>query len=138
MVTDTTEGRITVSWVNETRHYPLTTIEEIIRSPYDPSKPSPYLSAKELTGNPEPTTSGVSLKNDYPNLKLLPVSIIAFGLSWDYFKRASDLSSAGFENTRETVLGAVFIGAGIVNAIISFQSVEVKASANNLSLSYRF
>ncbi len=141
MVTDTTEGRITVKFINETHHYPLNTIAEVIKSTYDPTKPSPYFPAEQVEANPELGAVGINAGREYPNLKLLPISIIAFGLSYDFFQTASDIGDSPDPNgikSRKTILGIICLGAGIANAVISFQSVEVKATPNSLTLSYRF
>lgn len=77
----------------------------------------------------------------HPNLKLLPLSIVAFGLSWDYFTQASDLADipgAESDKTRKTILGVAFLAAGIANTAISLQTVEVKASPSSIAIAYKF
>lgn len=81
----------------------------------------------------------------YPNIILLPISVIAFGLAWDYFEDVSILqkykspsSEWKSAKTRKTILGVAFALAGVVNTIIAFEKVEVKVSPNSLSFVYHF
>jgi len=88
----------------------------------------------------------------YPNIILLPISVIAFGLAWDYFEDVSQLSETidqfqklkldtsklESSKTRKTILGVAFALAGVVNTIIAFEKVEVKVSPNSLSFVYHF
>jgi hypothetical protein len=91
---------------------------------------------------------------EYPNLKLLPISVLSIALSVDYLMDANkidediddikkiypkqDVSSMEGERNRKRLLGITFSLVGLVNTLISIQSVEVSASPNSLSVSYRF
>lgn len=89
---------------------------------------------------------------EYPNMNLLPLSIVCFALGWDFLASAKDYSDAIEElnkyniiNTelksdknRKTIVGVLLVSAGIANTIISFQSVEVKVSLNSVTLNYNF
>ena len=84
-----------------------------------------------------------------PNLKLLPISVIAFGLTWDFLARASDAGKAIDEinkrppdvrgdtsdlealRTRTTILGIACGVAGIINIIITVSPVEVTATSSS-------
>jgi len=88
----------------------------------------------------------------YPNIRLLPLSIVAFGLAWDYYsdvsqlnesidffnKYKADVSALETARTRKTILGTAFLIAGIYNLFVSFDRVEVNATQNSLSVMYRF
>ncbi|APF16979.1 hypothetical protein Calab_1516 [Caldithrix abyssi DSM 13497] len=107
-----------------------------------------------------------SQTESYPNFKLITLSIVSFALSYDYFKEANNIqkfinfndflirSYIGDEKLekeyldliddlksqkkRKQIIGTVFMASGIINAIISFKKVQIKASPQSLSLSYRF
>jgi len=157
-VTDTTDGKITVKYLATTRHFPLSTIDAITKADYDYTQPSPYYTSEQFMNDPlaqvHPAPTGITgaVIVTRPNLKLLPLSLLAVGLSWDYFAQASDLgdlidatskfggdtSELESAHTRKTILGVTFLAAGIVNAYISLQSVEIKASPNSIAIAYKF
>jgi len=119
-------------------------ILKIISIPFNPDVKSEVIEASPLLKQ--------SSNTKYPNLKLLPISVIAFALAWDYGSQINDISKSiksakenGWpynylesQRTRKRILFVGFIAAGIANAIISFQSVEVSATSNKISLTYRF
>ncbi len=85
----------------------------------------------------------------YPNIKLLPISFIAFALSYDYLKDANELQdnidklsdppkSLKRKKTRLTSMGTIFLVSGIINTFISFNRIELYAEPNELWLSYKF
>lgn len=97
----------------------------------------------------------IDAKNEpkYPNMILLPVSLIAFALTYDSFMAASDLSKSIDEykdipevdtgdlesqRTRKIIVGSVYLIAGIFNTFICFRTIEVSAKNNSLTLSYKF
>src|SRR5208283_4621215 len=176
-VIDTTaSGFLRVQTKERIRRIPIKNIMGIRISQYDPNEspefipfnghlpdslamiPFPFLS-KAPTDSVESTNIGNELQNsnsvnpsvsrDYPNMKFLPISILSFGLAWDYFAQTSDLGNAidqakklnpntdtsnlESQQPRKTILGVTFIAVGVINAIISFEVVEVKASPNSLS-----
>jgi hypothetical protein len=95
-----------------------------------------------------------------PNLKLLPISIIAFGLTWDFFADASDIGDSIEQinkanaqlpadlradtshlqavKTRKTVLGIACAVVGVINTFVSLSPVEIKATSNSLTVNYNF
>ena len=81
-------------------------------------------------------TSNQSGEYKYPNLKLLPISVIAFTLSWSYFDGVSELPKK--YKTKRIIQGSLFLAAGVVNLLISFKQVEVTSRNNMISLNYRF
>lgn len=73
---------------------------------------------------------------EYPNLKIIPISIISFAFSWDYYATAS--ISGEKEKTRRNAIATMFLAAGILNTVFAFEKVEVTIAPNQLSLNYNF
>lgn len=71
----------------------------------------------------------------YPNTKLLPMSLIAFGFSYYYLSSAGDLPT---KKDRVIVPGIFCLAAGVVNLVFVFERVEVRTDGKNLELSYVF
>jgi len=84
---------------------------------------------------------------------LFPVSLIAFGLSYDMFAEASDLDDdiTEFKNSnisipprlnsrkdRKQVLGAVFALAGAINLYLMFEDSGLSVTPGGVSYSHRF
>lgn len=134
----------------------LSRIDSVVRKPFDKYKPSGienennFPSQSETRLFQEPVQPPRSLS--YPNIILLPVSILSFGLAWDYFEQVDDIgetidnfkkvqsntSSLETTKSRKTILGIGFLIVGVLNTVISLQSVEVNASENSIKLSYKF
>jgi hypothetical protein len=88
----------------------------------------------------------------YPNINLLPVSIISFALAYDNFSEISQLDKAidnfkilkldtsELESTKgkKMLLGGIFILIGVANLGFVAQEVEIKAMHNSLSIVYNF
>ncbi len=107
-----------------------------------------------------------SVIDDYPNFKFITLSIVSFVLGYDYFKQSNNIQKTiNFndymiknstlddksknqyldlienlknEKERKQLIGAILITSGIINAIISFKKVQVKATTQKLTLSYKF
>ena len=95
-----------------------------------------------------------SYANEFSNLKLLPVSIIAGMLSYDYFEAAndisdsiskqkdidpnSDVSNLESRKSRARFFAFGFAIVGVVNAVFAFTPVNVEVSKNSVNLSYNF
>ncbi|MGD9899909.1 MAG: hypothetical protein AB7T22_12360 [Calditrichaceae bacterium] len=101
-------------------------------------------------------------KYEYPHLKLISLSIVAFGISYDCFKRAgeiddkieilkedqldiagesnpnADYSTLRSEKSRKNLLGYTFLIAGVVNTYFALEKVRVTAEPAKLGLSYQF
>ncbi len=99
---------------------------------------------------------------EYPNLKLITFSLVAFGLSYNCFKRAgevddeieilkydqvdiagepdpkADYSTLRSEKSRNKLLGYTFLVAGVVNTYFALERVKVTAEPAKLGLSYQF
>ncbi len=167
-VIETTESKIKVSTSINERTFPRITIEKIVSKPYDPDKPTivqnqdgsfqsldttravtpdelqSYISVPKVTGQELTTT--------HPNIYLLPMSVVALGLAWDYFqdvsqlnqsidsykKSNSDTSEMESARNRKTVLGITFLAAGVINTVFALKTVEVKATSSSLGLVYHF
>lgn len=87
------------------------------------------------------------------NLPLLSVSLLSFGLAYDYFVQVSDLGDLiddleriGYNNTgelksmktRKTFVGVFGIVAGLVTLSYSFENVEVNSSYNQVNFKFKF
>lgn len=89
----------------------------------------------------------------YPNLKFLPISLALFTLSYDNFQSYSDLkkeikelnendinipSSLKETKTRKSIVGYFCLFAGLWNATISFEKVELFIEYNQVEVNYKF
>ncbi|MCX6151476.1 MAG: hypothetical protein NTX22_13175 [Ignavibacteriales bacterium] len=113
---------------------------------------------KSLLQNSNNELSKQTIK-EYPRLPLLTVGCLGFIGAYHFIKKASDKSDAinalnglkglipntkidtdELENDRDwAIIGGVVCGvAGVVFSIVALQSVEVKISQNQISLSYNF
>ena len=157
-VIDTTSNIVFTLSNGGIREWPRSSIQKILWSPFDTTKPSTYINSSQFliaSSYSEHTNSPMSsnqTSNEYPNRKFLFISVIAFGLAWDYFQTANNLSDAietykklnidySFlenERARKSNLGFVFAAAGIVNMIVCLEPVEISAGKNSISLSYKF
>lgn len=94
-------------------------------------------------------------KYEQPYIPLLAISIVSFVLAWDSFSSASDIqkeidslnkfvsnkadvSELETSKTRKSIVGVTCFVAGVITALFSFKSVEVKTTLQSISLSYRF
>jgi hypothetical protein len=114
IVIDTVNNRVRVKTSEGEKLFPITTIDEIIKSPFEPSQPTYVVETdgserpfKRVDQRPESeirsttkSTNGSEKVYAYPNSILLPVSAIALGLAWDYFGQASDIQSSIDSNNK--------------------------------------
>ena len=127
------------------------TILRIVEKPFDPNIETEVIKASEdftLSDSDKPPT----IKKEFPNLILLPVSVLSFLLSWDYFSQASDIQNTidvfkdlggdtdelESTKTRKTIIGVGCAAIGVVSAIIAFTPKEIRISSNQISLNYHF
>ncbi len=96
---------------------------------------------------------------DYPHFRLLPVSVIAFTLSWDYFKTVADINETIKEiekaneypgsiqqstgelkrvRFRKVIMGSFFSLAGLINIYFSLERIEVETKVNYIGLRWKF
>lgn len=87
---------------------------------------------------------------EQPNLKLLPVSVIAFLLAYDNLYEIKDLNDridtlsgkqkrdAKEERTRKLVLGVTFLMTGAINTLIAFERVEIQVDMDSFGVGYKF
>ncbi|MDP1675676.1 MAG: hypothetical protein Q8L88_02330 [Bacteroidota bacterium] len=143
-----------------TRRFAFGSVEKIVPIPFDSLLESGYERWEEFTAltptqKPnEPVIRKRGAKYEYPNLKLIPVTVISFALAIDYFTEASDIqssidklkesipngdySSVESQKSRKQLIGGVCVAAGIINLIFSLERVEIRTDGQQLSLSYTF
>ncbi|MBW7888130.1 MAG: hypothetical protein H3C35_07195 [Bacteroidetes bacterium] len=175
IVVDTVGTKIVINTSEGQKNLPLTTIDAIIISEFNPLKDTYLINpdgstktlkrfeqpdgAKTQISKPEFATKGnIPKKYSYPKIYLIPVSIITFGLAWDYFVQIGDIqdvidlqnkleeqtkikidnSALISQKSRKTILAITFLTAGIVNTIFAFEKVEIIATNNSVGLSYKF
>lgn len=100
-----------------------------------------------------------------PNIHLLAVSALSFGLAWEFFTRAGEYqdvidfnndlanvfntafnttniraNNSGLETakTRMIILGIVSIGAGLATTVYALKQIEIKSNGASLSIAYNF
>jgi hypothetical protein len=133
----------------ETNNYGTEQKIFIERFPYDELSPTSKDSL--LT---KPFSISPRIQYSYPNLYLLPVSILAFGLSFDYFYTASEYQDIldastpasqkilGFDykkaKLRKQILGSIFLATGISLLPFTFERVEIRTDGQHLALIYSF
>ena len=77
---------------------------------------------------------------DYPNIKLLPISFIAFGTGYDFFCQYNDLRDLKItkDQNRKLALGIICTIAGIINTYIALDSVYIETKVNYIGLRWKF
>jgi glutaredoxin len=150
-VADTSESKVHIVTSTGIRTFPLVVIDKIVTGSYDPKRPTIVQnqdgtmqtldSAKVLTHeqiqaiiNASPLP-GELTSTTYPNIYLLPVSAIAFGLTYIEFKLQLE---SGDWKPEPTILGTTFLVAGIVNTVFALKTVEVRATSNSVGMIYHF
>lgn len=84
----------------------------------------------------------------YPNLFLLPVSFIAFALTYDAigdWEKLNDIINVSdsidnlkSQRTKYYILGAMYFIAGVVNTKFAFEKVRISPGKNGVQLTYNF
>jgi len=89
-------------------------------------------------------------KIDFP---LLTISLLSFGLAYDFFSQVSDISDLitefnriGIRNTgnlegektRKTILGILSLVAGTVSFLASWETIQIEARYNQINFKYNF
>jgi|GEM_PF-2512513 len=153
VVKDTLDNKLVIIANGREYFYDLSVVLKIDLKEYNPSMRTELISISEELGNKVDMVQNDTQKYEkYPNLILLPISFISFGLAWDYFEDISQLNESienfnklkfdteELESTkrRKTILGVTFLVAGLVNTIISFHELEIIAKNNSIGLSYKF
>ena len=175
LVRDTTNNHITVETSERPRRYSLKIVELIIKKPYYRSRETEYYQNEERIFSQPPTLAQEPVqekeiikpsippirygtKRTYPNLYFLPISMVAVGLSIDYFLDATDLTDEieRFEEenqflplaqqtdvspfkstrTRKIIFGIVSLVGGVATFVFSLQSevVQVQVSHNSIDM----
>jgi hypothetical protein len=137
-ILDTVDNHLRVKKINgEVWSYPLLSIYKIDRYAADTTRGSTFEKG-EIPAEMEAAGASKIRENfTYPNTRLIPISLIAFGLSYDLFFSAKDLHPDG-EKHRAIVPGVLFLAAGVVNLVFVFEKVEVQTDAEKVKLSYTF
>ena len=171
-VTDTTDGYIRIKLVPTSfRTFPLSAVEKLDPVKFDSLYESGFGRWKDLdpivsapSQKPsEPVIRKRGAKYEYPNLKLIPVSIISFAFCYDYFSSASNLTETtppitgvaaidaaakdaankanetiSSTKSRYNIIGAMFLAAGIINTVFVFEKIEIKTDGQQLTMAYIF
>lgn len=175
VVTDTiliaNEPVITIKGKGFVARYKLSDVETIRKSSFDLTEfPSisnqdqlpekqvlPRIQIDEAAAPRDSVVSSKSMATESrPNLKLLPISVLAFGLTWDFFARASDAGNAIDEinklppalrpdtsdlealRSRRTILGIACAVVGVINTVIAVLPVQIRANSSSVTVSYNF
>ena len=131
------------------RLMPLSIILRVEKNKYELGWES---TIEDFSDNRTPQRLKPRVVYSYPNVKLLPISVIAIGLSIDYLSDAStiqktiDMLEAGKgdagdykkQKTRKQIVGGVFLAAGLVNLFFVFEKVKVRTDGQQVMLSYAF
>ena len=133
---DTVAGIVTFRGTNKTIRIPVGDMAAIEVAQYDPNASSTLES---------PAVQRAASSSKPTNLSLLPVGILAFALSWDYFSQAADIdktladydklkldtSTLRSSRDRKTAIAVVSLLAGIVSTYLGFQSDMPNQSADS-------
>lgn len=180
-IADTTGKLLLVKYNGLIRRVPLENVLFIESKAYDADELS-FLEKFDLTAMAFDTTSPLALrlspavrqqlrdelamqklesakKYERPNLKLLPISVVAAAVAVDMFIDADDLGDA-IENlrkyggdtelqselqsqlesqkNRKIIIGGICAAASLINLYFALQEVEVKGGPNSITISYNF
>ncbi len=143
MVKDTIDRRINVVIEDSLKSFPLSTVYQIVKRPYDSTSKmvienfSPPKTMNDITeGNDIPWKKDIpeklNVKYEYRNMKFLPVAGVAFVLSYYNYKwsNTSDKDAKIFH----VAMGTFFLLAGIADVWISLTPVEISGTSESLSL----
>jgi len=153
-VKDTIDNRITVIATTGERHFPLTTIDKIVRTPYEPEKGSIISNWNAESSAEHELLKSIEPQKEWPNVKLLPVGLLTLALSWHFLSEASDqgdeiddlkkafpsadVGRAESRKDRFVIMGVVAAAAGVLTTYISLKPVEINASPIGLKILYNF
>jgi hypothetical protein len=115
--------------------FPLSDILKIEHGPVDTTRASTFQKIESPSGMDMLSTMKAKQNFIYPNTKLIPISLIAFGFSYYYLSSAGDLST---KKDRVIVPGVLCLAAGVVNLVFVFEKVEVQMDGEKINLSYAF
>jgi hypothetical protein len=128
-------------------------VEKIIYTPVDIKEPSVISSSINNAMRFENNTNSEIAKNySTPNLKLLPISLLAGLLVYDYFSDAGDIQDQidayaklklntddlDSKKSRKTIMGITCVVVAVINTVISFQHVEIEANQDKVALNYKY
>lgn len=118
-----------------------------------------WRTSSKATNNSKPKPQEVTRNNNAPvythkiDFPLFTISLLSFGLAYDFFAQVSDLSDLisefhkiGIKNTsnlegektRKTILGVLSIVAGTVSFISSWETIQIEGGYNKINLKYKF
>lgn len=158
-ILDTVDNVLRVKQVNGViRLHPLNNIYRINRFVADTTIESSFVEVakeSEVASMMNMRAASKEKKNfTYPNLILLPLSLVATAVAIDYFGQATDNQNeidarkkiapngdyGSLEDVvmRKKTIAYFFIGAGVLNAVFAVLPVEVRITPNEVKLSYAF
>lgn len=173
LVIDTVDNIINVITPKETLQFKLNAVEKINKTLYDPFATmiiSNTLSNESLIDTVRRDSLinifkmkqlgyEINTKKEFSNLKYLPFSFLAFGLSWDFFEDVSLMNKKimpYYKNrelpkderiqfdeykairARKYILGSAFFIAGIFDLFYSIIPVDVQIEPDEIKVSYNF
>jgi endonuclease YncB( thermonuclease family) len=118
-----------------------------------------WRNSSKVLDKSEPKTDNVAWNNipstvvhkiDFP---LLSISLLSFGLAYDFFVQVSDISdlidafhkigipntgNLESEKTRKTILGVLSLFAGTVSFFSSWETIQIEGRYNEIKLRYNF
>jgi hypothetical protein len=136
------------------REYKISRVSilKIVKKPYEPNIETEVISPNGLIMEKPIKSSTPKTKKVYKNFALLPVGVLAFFLSYDYLKEASDIQDSIEEyqklklnlgdleskKDRKMLVGIGCITIGIIASVIAIMPEEVEISQNEVTLSFKF
>jgi len=128
-------GYVTVEYLHAGKlirnNFNLSSIDRIEPGKFDPG----VAATQKLNFSISKKSEMSELKINY---KMLPVSVIAFTLSFREFNTIDKYEIKGDLKEECQKYGTIYLIAGIVNTIMAFETVELQPTESGAQLSYKF
>ena len=134
-----TETYLTVEYVQSgvliKNHFNFSSIDRLEPGKFDAGENSITKSAFQIYQKSEKELSKPELKLNY---KMLPVSVIAFTLSFREFNTIEKYKITGKLKKECQNYGTIYLITGIANMVMAFETVEFTPTGSGVNLSYKF
>jgi hypothetical protein len=154
IVIDTLENNVRVQFGNLRQLIPIADVETVLKLPLIPKSEPIYMEEHHQRANIDMSDKSTY----YPNLKLLPIVVLASAIAWNSLATASDaqnsidannaiakalkipVDNSGLESTksRNQIIGYVSLVTACMTLGLCFSDSQVEVSKNKLSMAIKF